>query len=121
LATAPSSIEQVVYDDYSDGFPLPVSMYGGIWTENATQAVARDLPRHTLVEAEANNLPLILHTHDEPVAEVNGLPDLHRLEAIMRNPPTWAAGLPIAVEGYLTARYSKKPWNAQTATCGTPK
>lgn len=106
----PKLIDQVVYDDYSDGYPIPISMYGGIWTENATQAVARDLTAATLVAAEAAGIPTILHTHDEDVAEVSAPEDLARLEAIMRNPPAWAAGLPINVEGYLTSRYAKKPW-----------
>jgi DNA polymerase len=115
----PKEVEQVVYDDFSDGYPIPVHMYGGIWTENATQAVARDLLANTLVEAEATRLPVVLHVHDEAAAEVDGPADLARLEGIMRNPPAWAAGLPINVEGYLSSRYAKKPWNAKTAA-GVP-
>lgn len=113
----PKMIEQVVYDDYSDGYPLPVTMYGGIWTENATQAVARDLTAATLVQSEAAGIPTVLHTHDEAVAEAEGQGALTTLEAIMRSPPPWALDLPINVEGYLTSRYAKRPWDARAAGC----
>jgi DNA polymerase bacteriophage-type len=121
----PKMIDQVVYDDYSDGFPIRVDMYGGIWTENATQAVARDLTAEALVTAEAAGIPTVLHTHDEIVAEHDDLP---ALEAIMRKAPAWAEGLPVNVEGYLTTRYAKKPWKkgaeahskAQAADCVPP-
>ncbi len=89
------------------------SVYGGLLAENVTQAVCRDLLATALVRCEANGLPVVLHVHDEIVNEVPGDgadASLESLLAIMADPPPWAAGFPIGVEGFVSPRYVKSPF-----------
>ena len=73
--------------------------YGGIWIENAVQAIARDLFAAAMPRLEAAGYPITLHVHDEIVTEVPE--DFGSAEDFLRiliMPPTWADGLPIAAK-----------------------
>lgn len=86
------------------------SLYGGLITENIVQAICRDLLALALVRCEAEELPVVMHVHDEIVCEVEtGAADaaLDRLCEIMAESPPWAEGFPIGVEGFLSNRYVK--------------
>ncbi|MHB1424872.1 MAG: DNA polymerase [Gemmataceae bacterium] len=89
------------------------TMYGGKWAENLTQAICRDLLATVLLKAERAGLNPILHVHDELVCELpeeTAADDLRRLVVLMSEPPSWADGFPIKVEGFTTPRYGKSPW-----------
>jgi DNA polymerase len=82
--------------------------YGGSLTENVVQATARDLLADTLIRVERAGYKVVMHIHDEFVAEVdksvNALPKLLGLACAL---PEWARDLPIAAEGWEGGRYRK--------------
>ena len=79
-------------------------LWRGLACENVTQATAHDLLRSALRQFDN----VVLHVHDEIVLE-SQTPDEDKikLEAVMRTPPAWAAGLPLEVEATVMARYGK--------------
>jgi hypothetical protein len=82
--------------------------YGGLWTENIVQAIARDLLAEAMLRLEAAGYPIVLTVHDEIVAEVpNGFGSLEEFKRIMIEPPAWAAGMPIAAKVREGLRFSK--------------
>ena len=90
---------------------FPSVLYGGLLTENICQGMCRDLLAHAMVECERRGIPVVLHVHDEIVAETDSdlAVELQRMCEIMTTPPTWAEGFPIAVEGYTGTHYTKSP------------
>ncbi len=85
-------------------------LYGGLLTENAIQAMCRDLLFDALVRAEEAGLCPVLRVHDELVCEVPrraGGEGQAELERIMCDLPGWAAGFPIGVSGHNGVRYRK--------------
>jgi DNA polymerase len=86
------------------------STYGGKLVENIVQAISRDLLVEALLGCERAGLPVVLHVHDEIVAEVTAAEAeaaLRRLAEIMSRPPAWAAGFPVEVEAFTADRYFK--------------
>ena len=79
-------------------------MHAGLWIENCTQAAAADLLREALLACEDAGLPVVLHVHDEIVAEGYCY---DQLRGIMLQAPNWAGGLPLAAEGGSGTRYGK--------------
>jgi len=73
-------------------------LWRGLAVENATQAVANDILRHSLRQIK----DVVLHIHDEIVVE-----DDVDLAPIMCTPPSWAQGLPLAIDSDKMVRYAK--------------
>lgn len=97
-------------DPASSGTWKRVSTYGGSLAENVTQAVARDLLADAMTRIEAEGFQVCAHVHDEVVCEADEACDdrtLERIESMMSTPPAWAAGLPLAAEGWRGTRYRK--------------
>jgi DNA polymerase bacteriophage-type len=83
--------------------------YGGKLSENIVQAISRDLLGEAIVRCEQNGYPVVLHIHDEIIAEVlrNSGKTLKEFIDIMAHVPKWALGFPINAEGFEGARYEK--------------
>jgi DNA polymerase len=83
--------------------------YGGFWAENATQAASRDIMVAGMFAAEAAGFPLVLTVHDEELAEVPAARvDVKAFEScLIDHAPAWAAGVPLACEGWAADRYHK--------------
>lgn len=81
--------------------------YGGLLTENFTQAVARDALKDAMMRV-STDWDIVLHAHDELVVEVEEKKLYHEaLGDIVEILPTWATGLPIKAEGFESRRYRK--------------
>lgn len=81
---------------------------GGRLTENIVQSVARDLLANAIVNVEAAGYPVVLHVHDEIIAEVPiGFKSLDNFLKIMVTPPVWAAEWAISADGWEGVDYRK--------------
>lgn len=86
-----------------------VQTYGGKLLQNACEGIGRDLLVCGLFEMENAGYATIITVHDEAVFEI----DKHfgsEEEAVrlMTIPRKWAAGLPVACDGWRAKRYQKK-------------
>jgi DNA polymerase bacteriophage-type len=82
--------------------------YGGLWTENVVSGIARDLLAEAMLRIEAAGYPIVLHVHDEVVAEVpEDFGSLEEFTKLMTRKPTWALDLPIAATAWTGKRYCK--------------
>ena len=89
-------------------------LWKGTLAENATQAVAADILRETVIRIETNPalmwMPTRMTTHDEIVCEVDAA-RADEAKAILRREmltlPGWAEGLPLQSEESVCARYTK--------------
>lgn len=92
--------------------------YGGSLVENITQAVARDLMAHGMLNCEESGTPIVLTVHDEVVGEADELTESEEasigykqvLDEFMERMcavPGWAAGCPVKAEGFVSRRYRK--------------
>lgn len=85
-----------------------IPSYGGKFTENVVQAIARDCLAVTLDRLDAAGYQTVFHIHDEVVLDVpKEYADLETVENIMKQPIDWAPGLPLNADGFVSDYYMK--------------
>lgn len=88
-----------------------VDTYGGKLVENIVQAIARDLLVETMLKLDDLSYEIVMHVHDEVVCDIpkDGTEEneLKKIESVMGEPVSWAEGLPLSADGYLTPFYKK--------------
>ena len=100
--------QQIAFTTMEAGRRAGTQMYGGRWAENVTSAAARDLLVEAMKRLRAAGYKLVLHTHDEVVAETPiGQGSLEEFEELLVEVPTWAQGLPIAAKVFECDRFKK--------------
>ena len=84
--------------------------YGGKLTENAVQAIARDVFMSGMLRAEVDGFEVCIRVHDELVCETPDDPTYTHegLAELMSTNPSWSAGLPLSAAGFETKRYRKE-------------
>lgn len=95
-----------------NGKRVPVKLWGGLVAENASQALARDIFSDMLCKINdiGNGVELIMHVHDEVVAEVDADKAewaLNEIIQIMSTPPDWIPDIPVSAEGQILTKYEK--------------
>lgn len=83
------------------------SLYGGKITENAVQAICRDLLAAALVRCLKAGVRVVLHVHDEIVASVRNEEEALLVGKLTAQKPSWASDFPVACEGEMMPRYAK--------------
>jgi DNA polymerase len=82
--------------------------YGGKLVENIVQAFCRDLLAEAMLRHEAAGYPIVMHIHDEDMAELPiGKGSLEEFNRIAEIVPPWAAGMPIKADGWVGIRHKK--------------
>lgn len=86
-----------------------LSIYGGQFLENISQAVSRDVLYGAMHKAWEQGFKTVLHVHDELVTEApkSASFSVERLCKIMSSGFNWTTGLPLAASGFETNRYRK--------------
>lgn len=100
--------------DYTHPHGFAKELYGPLLCENVDQAISRDLLVDAMLRYEASRPnELVLHVHDEIVAEAPASEAQEAIDTlcrIMSTEPTWAEGLGTEVEGFTGPRYVKSPF-----------
>ena len=88
-----------------------MSTHPGKLTENADQAISRDLLVHGMKLARwGHGLDIRLHVHDQNLAlvkEDQAEEALKIMNACMETPPDWAVGLPLGSAGFISQVFKK--------------
>ncbi|MCX7749193.1 MAG: DNA polymerase [Clostridia bacterium] len=84
-----------------------IESYGPKFVENIVQAIARDLLAEAMQRLNAEGFRIVLHVHDEVVAEDENPGELEKMCEIMGRVPKWADGLLLRADGFVCDFYKK--------------
>ena len=86
-----------------------IETYGPKLVENIVQGTARDLLAEAMLRVEKKGYPIVMHCHDEIIAEVpEGIGSVDEMCEVMAVQPEWAEGLPLRADGYSCSFYQKQ-------------
>jgi DNA polymerase len=87
----------------------PVQTYGGKLVENIVQAIARDCLAESLIRINDAGYQTVMHVHDEVILDVpEDNADLDKICEIMGQSISWAPGLLLRADGFITKFYKKE-------------
>ncbi len=98
--------QNIVYQSYCGREAKAIKTYGAKLVENIVQAVSRDILAYALQNLA--NYPVVIHVHDEVIAEVPQDIPVNAITDIMEQTPPWIEGLPLKAEGYECQYYQKQ-------------
>jgi DNA polymerase len=81
-------------------------LYGGKFVENACQSWSRDIMAHNMRLIERGGFLIVLTVHDEVISEGDA-DKIDTFTELLQTVPDWAAGMPIAAEGFHCEAYRK--------------
>lgn len=84
--------------------------WGGTLTENAVQAIARDLLFKAMLTLDKMGIPVVLSVHDQVIAEVeeeDAQWALKQVKHVMETVEDWAHGFPVKTEPNIATRFGK--------------
>ena len=85
-----------------------IETYGPKLVENIVQGTARDLLAEAMLRVEKKGYPIVMHCHDEIIAEVpEDSGSVDEMCEVMAVQPEWAEGLPLRADGYQCSFYQK--------------
>lgn len=84
-----------------------IESYGAKFVENITQATSRDILAEAMQRLTDAGYHIVMHIHDEVVAEAPAEASLQTVCNIMGEPPVWAKGLLLGADGYECNFYQK--------------
>ena len=103
-----SKRKAISYKKTINGKWLRETTYGGKLTENAIQAIARDLMYYGAQQAKANDYNILFSVYDEIIAEVHkDKADITQFENLICELPEWGTGIPLEAEGKILSNYQK--------------
>ena len=86
-----------------------IETYGPKLVENIVQGTARDLLAEAMLRVEKKGYPIVMHCHDEIIAEVpEDIGSVEEMCEVMAVQPEWAEGLPLRADGYSCSFYQKQ-------------
>jgi len=87
-----------------------MNLWGGVLAENMSQALARDIFSHMMLEIDKAGIDIIFHVHDEVICECDedkAEETLQKIIKIMSTPPEWIPDIPLDAEGEILTKYQK--------------
>lgn len=101
----------LTYEGQNDKYQWDrISTHPGKITENADQAIARDLLASGMRKAAKAGLPIVMHIHDQIVAlvrERDADDSLRVLIQCMTDLDSWARGMPVGAAGHISKWFVK--------------
>jgi DNA polymerase len=99
---------EIAFKDNAKGRWSEGRAWSGTLVENLVQGVARCLLGEALQRLAAAGFAIVVHTHDEVVAEVpQGCGDLNEFAQLLLTLPTWAENLPLAAKAWRRQRLAE--------------
>lgn len=98
------------YSAFKQGKWIRVKAYGGLLTENAVQAMARDCLVAGMFRCNANGYPTVLSVHDENVSELTAAKaDVKAFKQMLCEREPWAVSMqiPLDADCWIGDRYRK--------------